>query len=145
MSKFDWNGLGMAGATAGVNMGIGLINNAITGQNYEETLAANVNAQKDLAMHNSNLAYVQWKRTGVGGQVKEMKKAGLNVGLMYGGSGAGGGTAQASTPSVSGTAYNNMPQGMDIAGAMRTAAELDLIEAQADNLRADAENKRGVS
>ena len=144
MSEFDWNGLGMAGATAGINMGLGLLSNAISGDNYQETLNANVNASKDLAMHNSNLAYEQWKRTGVGGQVKEMKKAGLNVGLMYGGSGAGGGTAQAATPSVSGTPYNNMPQGMDIAGAIRTAAELDLIKAQADNLRADAENKRGL-
>jgi len=141
---FDWNGLGMAAATAGISTGMGLINNAITGDNYEETLAANVNASKDLAMHNSNLAYEQWKRTGVGGQVKEMKKAGLNVGLMYGGNGAGGGTAQASTPTVSGTPYNNMPIGMDIAGAMRTAAEIDLIEAEAENKRADTENKRGI-
>ena len=76
---------------------------------------------------------------GVGGQVKEMKKAGLNVGLMYGGSGAGGGTAQATTPSVSGTPYNNMPQGMDIAGAMRTAAELELIKAQTKKTEAEAE------
>ena len=63
MGQFDWNGLGMAGATAGINMGMGLISNAITGQNYEETLAANVNDSKDLAMHNSNLAYEQWKGT----------------------------------------------------------------------------------
>ena len=141
---FDWNGLGMAAATGGISTGMGLINNAITGDNYEETLAANVNASKDLAMHNSNLAYEQWKRTGVGGQVKEIKKAGLNVGLMYGGSGPGGGTAQASTPTVSGTPYNNMPIGMDIAGAMRTAAEIDLIQAEAENKRADTENKRGI-
>ena len=119
--------LGMAAAAAAINTGMGLINNAITGENYEETLAANVNASKELSMYNSNLAYEQWKRTGVGGQVKELKKAGLNVGLMYGGGGGGGGTAQVSTPVVSGAPYNNIPQGMDIAGAMRTAAEIDQI------------------
>ena len=47
MSQFDWNGLGMAGATAGINMGIGLLSNAITGNNYQETLNANVNASNE--------------------------------------------------------------------------------------------------
>ena len=33
---------------------------------------------------------------------------------------------------------------MDIAAAMKTAAEIDLIQAEAENKKADTENKRGI-
>ena len=41
-----------------------------------------------------------WDYTNYENQVEYMKNAGLNVGLMYGGSGGGGATFSRSTPAI---------------------------------------------
>jgi hypothetical protein len=86
--------------------------------------------------------------------VNELKEAGLNPALAYGSGGTmgGGGTTTSGAPSVgAGHASDEaairqaraaeMQQGLSM-GLMR--AEKRLKEAQATNLEADAENKRGI-
>jgi hypothetical protein len=86
--------------------------------------------------------------------VNELKEAGLNPALAYGSGGAmgGGGTTTGGAPSIgAGHASDEaairqaraaeMQQGLSM-GLMR--AEKRLKEAQAGNLEADAENKRGI-
>lgn len=120
--------------TAAAGVGMGIVNNvsnlvfgrAIQKQQlkgYKESLAAQNEAAYDL-----------WDRTNYDAQVKQMKKAGLNPALLYGmGGGAGGQTGGGGAMPQAGAGH-----GMDIAGA----AQLALLKAQTDNIRADTANKQ---
>lgn len=99
--------------------------------------------QVELNRRNQEMALDYWDKTGAEAQRKQYEKAGLNVGLMYGGSGAGGST---------------MSQGGSIGGAMAPAgggeiqaatgmalqanAQLELLQAQKENIQADTANKK---
>ena len=58
-----------------------------------------VAGQKDVGSYMSKLShdlqYDMWQKTNAPAQAEQLRKAGLNVGLMYGGSGAGGTTTGA--------------------------------------------------
>ena len=81
-------------------------------------------------------------------QVNEMRNAGLNIGLMYGGIGGLQGTTgttsgSSSAGSVSGYSASS-DMGMAIGAGANLMADVKLKEAQANNLNADTENKKGV-
>lgn len=79
---------------------------------------------------------------GIPGQLKQMKEQGLNPGLMYKGSGAGGMTAPTvSAPGGSGKAGTGVSGG---AIDPTIGAQMELIHAQTDKTRAEAENLRGI-
>lgn len=90
-----------------------------------------------------------WKKTGVVGQMEQLRKAGLNPGLIYGMSGAGGGTTGGGAASSHGA---NAPTGGGEAIAMggmglQTAmlsAQMKLIEAQTEKTKAEAVKTAGV-
>ena len=90
--------------------------------------------------------YDMWLKTGIGGQMQEMKKAGINPGLLLGMSGSGGATvgggASGNRPmqGTSGSSAAPIGQGMGVL----TAAQVKLMEAQARNLNVDADKKQGV-
>ena len=93
-----------------------------------------------MGLFNQNLNKEMWDYTNYENQVKHMENAGLNTGLMYGGAGSGG---VASGGGVSGGGA----QGADGSAArtamgLQLAAQMKLLNAQADNLNADTENKR---
>ena len=120
--------------------------------------------QKKINRFNQELAYELWERTGPTGQMEQLKKAGLNPGLMYGMSGAGAGTTQggagAGTGSQSANAQMQLGMGLQLqqqkamientkadtqlkqAEANKTAG-VDTQEAQSriENLKADINNK----
>ena len=48
--------------------------------------------QKEMSEFNQGLAIDTWEKTNAAAQRKQLEKAGLNVGLMYGGPGGGGRT-----------------------------------------------------
>ena len=83
-------------------------------------------------------------------QMKRLKKAGLNPALMYeGGAQAGGGStggAQAQTPQADSANEEYKPMGMPSVNFMmrETPAERELKLAQAENLRSEVEERRGV-
>lgn len=83
-----------------------------------------------------------WKKTNYPAQVEQIEKAGLNAGLFYGMSGAGGAIAGAGGAGVAG---GKAPQGgSEILGMTMQQAQLDLMEAQADKTEAEAEKIAGV-
>lgn len=89
-----------------------------------------------------DMDYDFWKKTNYGAQVDEMKKAGLGVGMMYGGSGAGG----AMTGGAGGNV--NTPDapkgGGEIMGLQLMGAQKGLMEAQTEKAKAEADKTRGV-
>ena len=77
-----------------------------------------------------------------------MRNAGLNIGMMYGGSGTGGATVGSQRGNVNAPdTYGNInpAEGMVLGmQASKNEAEIDLIKAQADLAKAEAAKKRGV-
>lgn len=81
-----------------------------------------------------------WHDTNYGAQMKELAKAGLNPGLIYGTGGPGGTTAAAPANGVTG---GNAPTGGgEIMGMMNQRMNLAMMQAQIENIKADTENKR---
>ena len=102
---------------------------------------ARINRQQ--AEHGMGLQYDLWNKTNVGAQRKHMEDAGLNVGLMYGGSGGSG------TASAGGTQGVGVPRGeeqnpFDINNRRMQEKQMDLLEAQTNKTNAEAENVAGV-
>ena len=96
--------------------------------------------------HNAYSEHNRMKRANLKADLDELRENGMNVGLMYGGSGAGGQTIVSS--GISGG--NPIPmsgEGLSRGTAMgiemaNINADLDLKAAQAEALRAEAANKR---
>lgn len=84
----------------------------------------------------------QWKQTGPVGQMEQLKKAGLNPGLIYGMGGAGGQTT--GTGSAGGGAPSAPQGGGEIMSLNLARAQQGLIEAQTRNIEADTTKKTGV-
>lgn len=98
-------------------------------------------AQKDMAKYNQELAMKTWEETNYNAQKEQMEKAGLNIGLMYGGGGAGGGTVNSGGggSAGSGTADGGVARtGM----GMQLASQIALLKAQKDNLDANTEKTK---
>lgn len=80
-----------------------------------------------------------WKDTSYSAQKEQMEKAGINPALMYGQGGGGGTTIGNSGGSVN---SGGAPQGGgEILGLMMQKAQLDLINAQTEATKADANLK----
>lgn len=92
---------------------------------------------------NKQMALDMWDATGPKQQAERLRKAGLNVGLMYGGAGGGGGattaapSANTSGASVSG-GHAEMPSQMGMQLGMQTA----LQAAQIENIKANTEKTK---
>lgn len=86
-----------------------------------------------------------WEKTGYGAQMRQLKEAGLNPGLIYGQSGMGGQTTGSGGPQASGA---DAPKGGGEAVALmgmalqnqKTAAEMRLIEAQTAKTATETKN-----
>ena len=130
--------------TAGAGLGLAL--DMITDdwrkkQQYkqqEKLQKLQIEGQKEMVDYNNaaskNLTMDIWNATNAEAQREHMENAGLNVGLMYKGSGAGGATASPQTGNVSGTGAEEGKIGMGVQTGMQmaqTAANIKLTEAQA--------------
>ena len=125
----------------GAILGIGLqaMNNGRQINQQRELTQIQSAAQKDLTDYNQEKAYQMWQKTNYGAQVEELKKAGLNAGLLYGMGGAGGATANVTAGSVTG---GQAPQGgREIQDLMQIGLQSELLKAQIDNIKADTANK----
>lgn len=102
----------------------------------KKMLGENVKASKELGRFNQELAYDMWERTNYSAQLEQMKKAGLSVGMMYGGSGAGGATTHGgSAPGASG-------QGTSLTNNLGMGLQAGLMSAQVENIRANTEKTK---
>lgn len=132
-------------ATAGINAASQNNREQRAMRNQRELMDLQQQNQQQLNEQGANLQYQNWLRTNYSAQVKQMEKAGLNVGLMYGMSGAGGATtgSQGGGSAASGNAP--APQQMDIGNIMQAAsqvaAQTELLKAQKENIEADTRNK----
>lgn len=106
--------------------------------------------QQQAAAQSQQYAKDYWDYTNAENQVKHLKNAGLNIGLMYGQSGAGGMGASGGAHQAS----PEQPQGNPIAMALQvqqieqqrrmTDAQISLTEAQASKAKEEAKKIGGV-
>lgn len=94
-------------------------------------------ASMRLGRFNKDMALELWRDTNYPAQVEQMRKAGLNVGLMYKGGGPGGSTniAPGAMPNTSGAPRANLGMGMQI------ALQMEMQKAQIENVKADTATK----
>lgn len=94
---------------------------------------------KEMTLFNNRQQLQMWKDTNYGAQRKEMEKAGLNVGLMYGMGGGGGASANISTGNVAGATASGSKG--EVGQAMQLGLQKQLQEAQIKNIEADTVKK----
>lgn len=100
---------------------------------------------QQMALFNQEQQMKMWEATGPTGQMEQLRKAGLNPGLIYGMKGGGGQTAQAAqgSPVSGGNAdVENAMHGASGMGLM-LGQQIALIDAQRKNIEADTANKLG--
>lgn len=125
----------------GTGLGLGLITQPIADARQRKQNAAlmaqQVKAAKEMGKYNQQLALEMWDATNYEAQRKHMEKAGLNVGLMYGGAGAPGTTAGAQSQMPGSASPENNMLGM----GMQTGMQAQLLKAQIENINADTKLK----
>lgn len=153
MAGFDIGALGqqVAGEAIGAGMGMFLGNyNDNRQYNQQKRLQAlQIQGQKEMTDYNRMAQLAMWRDTGYGPQMEQMKAAGLNPALLYGGGGGGGQTASISGGNVTGA---SAPQGGREAiegaqmglGMQLQAAQVKVLETQADKNEAEAAKTKGV-
>lgn len=109
----------------------------------KDIMGLQLNNQMALNQQGQDIQLDTWKKTSYPAQLAMMKEAGLNPALMYG-MGGGGGTTTGSQGggNASGGGMPNVPGPMDIRSNPRLIKEMELMDAQAENLKADAGKKR---
>lgn len=138
------------GATSAMGAGMGMITGAFERDKAIEHNRALINQQtkasKDLTIFNRQQQMQMWKDTNYKAQRKELTKAGLNTGLMYGMSGGGGATAQVATGGTpsggAGSGRKDVQEGaaLGLQTAM-TGAQLENLKANSRKTNADAESQ----
>lgn len=135
-----------AGNAVGAGMGLLLqgINNKAQLKQQQKLTDQQVAAQKQMAMFNREQQMQLWNDTNYSAQKEQMKKAGLSPGLMYGTSGGGATTANASPGSVSapqaGKNQESLGMGLQMGQAAMMAAQIDLLKAQTEKTKAEIPN-----
>lgn len=108
-----------------------------------------ITAQKALMKEQMANQLSMWDATNYKAQMEQLKKAGLNPGLLYGMGGGGGQTVGGGMPSAAAGNTQQNPgevaqfSGLGMGLAMQ-GAQMELMKAQARNLDADTSNKTGV-
>lgn len=132
-------GMGMLGGM------LGMFEKEQQNQQQERLMDIQKANQMELNKQMQKIQQENWENTNYDAQRKQMEKAGLNVGLMYGGQGGGGmtvssgsgGSASGGTPAQAGVASGMAMQMANL------AAQTEVAKAQARNLNADADVKEG--
>lgn len=133
-----------AGSIIGSAVAKGRNSRQISQQDKLNQLA--VGANKQMALFNKDLQMQMWEETGPTGQMEQLKKAGLNPGLIYGMGGAGGQTANAAqgqgvaAGQAQGRTGNEEFQATSM--GLELATRMGLLNAQKENIEADTELKK---
>lgn len=140
---FDFGGLMQGAATSAIGAGMGLLL-----EHHEDTRQLNqqqklqdmqIAGQKQMVDYNQAAAFKMWQDTNYPAQVEQLEKAGMNPALLYGKGGGGGTTIGNPSGSVSGA---EAPKGgQEIPQQEGMALQLQLLQAQKENIKADTVNK----
>lgn len=137
----SWLGAGLGMLSAGVNWA-GQRNRENRALNNQRKLMGDqLRNQQILNRQGADLQMDLWNKTNYGAQMKHLKNAGLNAGLMYGKGGAGGTTGSQGGGSATGGNAPS-PQPMELGTALQNGMQLALMKAQKENIEADTENKK---
>lgn len=145
------NFLGALSTVDKVISGIGGINNGAKGifgiSNQDERSKKLMEYQAELnkkaAEHTNQLNKEMWDYTNYENQVKHLKEAGLNPGLLYGMSG-GGGVSAAGGQDAGASGVGASQKEMLGLQAQQIAAQTNLANAEAEKARADAKKTSGA-
>lgn len=137
-----------AGAASGIlGMAFGGINDERQLRQQKELQKQQIEGNKQMMDYSQTKQLDMWNKTNSEAQMKHLKAAGLNPGLMYGMSGPGGGTTGSPSGSVDGgkaaDAASTQNAATSMAGmGMQMAAQTQLLQAQKENVEADTANKK---
>lgn len=140
-------GQATGGLAAGgvVQEGLGLLAQGIKNkQQVKQTARLNeVNSAtaKHLADYNYGLEMKKWNETNYKAQVEQMKKAGINPGLLYGMSGGSGATAQTGGAQMSSGKADIAQAARGSEGMGLMVGQMGLLQAQKENIEADTRKK----
>lgn len=142
MGKFIQD-FGMQAAQGGLGaimgLALGSINDKRQLQQQEALQGLEIKGQKEMTDYNMMKQLQMWKDTSYPAQMEQLRKAGLNPGLIYGMGGAGGQTTGQASGNVTG---GHAPVGGGEGMAMMTnAIQMGLLKAQKENIEADTKNK----
>ena len=134
------------GVNTGGNIAGGMIGAKQQHKRNKELQAIQYTNQRLLNEQGHELQKQMWEHTNYPNQVRMLQEAGLNPALMYGKGGAGGSTgSQGGGSAASGSAgMPNYGMGMDITNALAQASQIELNNAQAKKLNAEANKIAGV-
>lgn len=104
--------------------------------------AGEIRVGKAMGDYNIKNAKDMWEYTGYGGQMRQIKEAGLNPALLYGMKGGGGiTTGPAASAGNVGTDTTHRTSS-DPTASMGMAMQIGLMRAQKENIEADTANKQ---
>lgn len=136
-----------ANALSGGIMGLAL-GGVQNKQNYDQANRLgrlNNTLAKEMGLFNYEQQMKMWEATNYKAQVEQLKKAGLNPGLLYGHSGPGGTTGAAPASSSGAPSVH----GGDISGMMGMGLQMkqqaELLKAQTENVKADTAQKQATT
>lgn len=147
MGLLEGMGTGAAGQIVGQGLGMifGKANDDRQAEQAQRLQDIQVGGMKNMADYNANIAKNMWDYTNVENQVKHMDNAGLSVGLMYRGVGAGGATTSAGGGGSGVAAATPADPNARTGLGMQLGAQLALMDAQRENIQADTANKKAIA
>lgn len=138
-----------AGGQAAAQAGGGIMDIALGGiKNKQQRRQARllqdiqIKGNKEMMDYSMGKQLQMWKDTNYGAQMEELKKAGLNAGLLYGMSGGGGVTTGSPSGGVQGQSAN-VAMGIDRGNLAMTVEQMKLMQAQKANV--DAQTAKTIA
>lgn len=135
-------GAGAVGNLVGTGMGLLLENHNDRRQIQQQQKLTDMQllANKSMAQFNYEQQLKLWNATNYSAQMEQLRKAGLNPGLLYGMSGGVGATTAAAQGGPA-TGAQAPSGGGEIMGLMAQKMQMAMMEAQIENVKADTQNK----
>lgn len=129
-----------AAVNTGLGMVLGEVNDARQRRQQRKLQEMQIQGQMKLGEFNREQAMKMWEDTNYAAQRKQLEKAGLNIGLMYGTAGGGGTTQGGAAGSVTGASAPT--GGREVQDAIGMGLTAELQKAQIENIKANTEKTK---